>query len=85
MYFFWCKSEYEIIITELFSYITDKELDRINKEREKRIQQYDNFHGVIVNLDIGKKIDIYQQIMDNWEAFKEYLFNNYKLIKKRKY
>ena len=29
-----------------------------------------------------EKIDIYDQILNNWEAFKEYLYNNYKLIKK---
>ena len=29
-----------------------------------------------------EKIDVYNQVLNNWDAFKEYLFNNYKLIKK---
>ena len=29
------------------------------------------------------KIDVYEQIILNWEAFTEYLFHNYKLIKKK--
>ena len=34
--------------------------------------------------NIEEKIDIYQQVKTNWQAFTEYLYNNYKLIKKEK-
>ena len=33
---------------------------------------------------VSEKIDVYDQVINNWEAFREYLFNNYKLIKKVK-
>ena len=52
-YCYWCKSEYEVIIT---SWPSKEECD--------------------------KKIDVYKQIMINWDKFAEYVWENRKLIKK---
>jgi len=47
LYYFWCKAEYEVIISGLF----DK-------------------------TDDGKKIDIYTQVMNNFDAFIDYIWNS---------
>lgn len=47
MYYFWCKSEYEIIISPWC--------------RSKG--------------DMEKKIDIYMQVMANWDKFVDYVWN----------
>lgn len=56
MYYFWCKCEYEIIISPLSTY-DDK--------------------------NTGAKIDIYNQVMLNWDLFLNYVWSN-KPVKKPK-
>lgn len=77
MYYYWSKCEWEVVITEVAPHISEKELERIMTEK-------DLFYKRQVNLNVEEKIDVYDQVMVNWESFKEYLFNNYKLIKKVK-
>lgn len=52
MYYFWCKSEYEILISPW-----------------------------IGNRDETIKVDIYTQVMLNWDKFVEYVWKNRKLLK----
>lgn len=52
-YYFWCKCEYEIVISSL-----------IFHDRTKPI-----------------KVDVYKQIMLNWNVFEEYIWNNRDRIK----
>ncbi len=75
MYAFWSKSEYEVIITSWPPYIEKGEFERLTKEDIK--------YRTWVNLSSGEKIDIYNQVMINWEAFKLYLLTNRKLIPKK--
>ena len=75
MYAFRSKSEYEVIITSWPPYIEKEEFERLTKEDIK--------YRTWVNLSIGEKIDIYNQVMINWEAFKLYLLTNRKLIPKK--
>ncbi len=76
MYCFWSKCEYETIITSFPSYISKKELNRINNEDVK--------YRICVNLECEIKVDAYDQIMLNWDKFINYLWNNKNLIKKNK-
>lgn len=76
MYYFWSKSEYEIIITSFPPYIDKKEIEKLTKTNNKIREA--------VNLDTGKKIDIFDQIMINQDKFIDYLWNNKKLLKKNK-
>ena len=76
MYYFWSKSEYEIVITSFPPYIDKKEIEKLTKTN-KKIRE-------AVNLDTGKKIDIFDQIMINQDKFIDYLWNNKKLLKKNK-
>ena len=76
MYYFWSKSEYEIVITSFLPYIDKKEIEKLTKTNNKIREA--------VNLDTGKKIDIFDQIMINQDKFIDYLWNNKKLLKKNK-
>ena len=75
MYAFWSKSEYEVIITSWPLYIEKEEFERLTKEDIK--------YRTWLNLKKKKKIDIYNQVMINWEAFKLYLLTNRRLIPKK--
>ena len=56
-------------------FVKNLKLDKLTKEDIK--------YRTWVNLSIGEKIDIYNQVMINWEAFKLYLLTNRKLIPKK--
>jgi hypothetical protein len=83
-YYYWSKSEYETIITSWPPYVEDEELNRLNSEKEKRIQETGKFYRAAVNLNVGYKIDIYTQVMMNWDRFIDYIWNNKHLITKKK-
>jgi hypothetical protein len=83
-YYYWSKSEYETIITSWPPYVEDEELSRLNSEKEKRIQENGKFYSAAVNLNVGYKIDIYTQVMMNWDRFIDYIWNNKHLITKKK-
>lgn len=75
MYAFWSKAEYEVIITSWPPHIEKEEFERLTKE-DIRFRTW-------VNLSMGEKIDVYNQVMINWEALKLYLLTNRKLIPKK--
>ena len=68
-YYFWSGAECEVVITSWIPHIDNEELDRLNEEREKRRSRC--YH---VNLDVGKKIDYYDQLHLNWERFVQYVW-----------
>lgn len=76
MYYFWSKAEWEVIVTSWPPYIDVKELDRINNERKKTVEEYNRepYH-LYVNLDMGEKIDVYDQVMNNWQIFIDYIWS----------
>ena len=81
LYYYWAKFEWETIITTWPPHIDEEELNRLIQEREEGKEKgYKCFYSS-VRLDTGIKVDVYEQVMNNWHAFKEYMFNHYKLIK----
>lgn len=77
MYYYWSKSEWEVVITEWVPHITMEELDRLNTEREKTLKEYNREPYVLyINPDVGKKIDVYEQVMNNWDIFFDYVWNS---------
>ena len=77
MYYFWSKCEYEVIITSFPTYITMKELDSLNEERTLRKEKYGrDLVRISANLDTEIKIDIYTQVMNNWDIFLDYVWNS---------
>ena len=82
-YCFWSKSEYEVVITSWPPYVESEEIDRLSKEKEERLKSNnDSFRRSTVRLTIGEKVDIYDQVMLNWDLFIRYVWENRKLIKK---
>lgn len=86
MYYFWCKSEWEVIVTSFPTYITINEFLRLNKElndiQDKEIDTYIETGKVIrtkslvTNLEYEKKLDVYSQLKLNWDNFINYLWDN---------
>ena len=70
-YYFWSKAEYETVITSWPPHIDNEEINRIMSNREKHTT-----YAYYVNLDVGSKIDIYEQLMLNWDKFAYYVWWN---------
>lgn len=81
---YWSRSEYETIITSWPPYVDEEELDRLNKERDDRLAKGWQFYRESVGLECAYKIDIYDQIMLNWDVFIKYLWDNKHLITAKK-
>lgn len=81
---FWSRCEYETIITSWPPHIDSEELDRLNEERNKKLIEGYSVYRQNVNLDVSYKIDIYTQVMMNWDRFIEYVWNNKQLITAKK-
>ncbi len=76
-YYFWARSEYEVVLTSWPSYITSEELDRLNEESKKYQKEYDKRPlRQSVNLTVEEKIDIYDQVKMNWNIFIDYVWEN---------
>ena len=76
-YYFWGKSEYEVVITSWVTYIDREELNRINSEYEEYNDKWGHYpYKINISPDVSKKIDIYSQVMMNWEQFVEYVWSN---------
>jgi hypothetical protein len=65
----------EVIITSWPAYIDMPEYDRITKEIDHI--RNDGRTPRVVNIapTVGSKIDIYEQLMLNWDAFVNYTYN----------
>ena len=56
-------------------HIDMKELDRLNTEKEKEIEKYGKEPYMLeVRPDIYEKIDVYQQVMNNFDIFVDYVW-----------
>ena len=83
MRYYWSKAEWEIVVTSWPPYMTLGEVSEVNKEIEK----YENKYGhkpYIAHFSpaVGEKIDVYDQVMLNWDIFVEYVLNHIKELKK---
>ena len=77
MYWFWCKSEHEVVISSWPVYIDKEELDRINTEYEEYNNKWGHYtYKINIAPEVGEKIDIYSQVMMNWDQFVEYVWSN---------
>ena len=80
IYYFWSKADWEVVITPWTPYITISELNRLNEEREKILKKYDiEPRRLYVNPEVGEKIDIYDQVMLNWDLFVDYVWSHKKV------
>lgn len=76
-YYFGSKSEYEVVVTSWPPYIDMNELDRLNQERVESKERYGRDPYVLnAQLVVGSKIDIYSQVMNNFEIFVDYVWSS---------
>lgn len=74
-YYFGSKAEWEIVFTSWSPYISMSELDRLNTERENHIKKWDKEpHSLYVEPSVFKKIDVRDQIINNYDIFVDYLW-----------
>ena len=79
MYHYWSRSEWEIILTDWPTHIKLEELQRLNREVARHIEKYDKGpYSVAANLSVEEKIDVYDQVMMNWNIFIDYVWGNLK-------
>ena len=77
MYYFWSKCEHEVVVTSWPVYVDNEELNRINKEREDDAKKFGREPcRMNITPTIGSKVDIYSQVMLNWDIFVDYVWNN---------
>ena len=76
-YYFGSKCEWETIITSFPSRITKEELDRLNKEFKKDVDRYGHEpYSMCISPAVGKKVDVYEQVMLNWNIFVDYVWSH---------
>lgn len=77
LFYYYCsKCEWEIIITSWTPHISIQELNRLNQERIDSLEKYDHEpYTLHVNPDVAEKIDIYDQVMLNWDLFLNYVWS----------
>ena len=74
-YYFWSKSEYEVVITSWPPYIeTEEELLRLVNEKANKFLLGQSTKYLNIRPVVGEKIDIYDQLMLNWDRFIDYLW-----------
>lgn len=79
MYNYWSRSECEIILTDWPPHISPDELVRLNNEVDKYEKEYGREpYSMCVNLKNEEKIDVYDQVMMNWNIFIDYVWENLK-------
>lgn len=77
MFYYYCsKCEHEVVITDFPPHIAPEELERLTAERDEHIAKYGNpQYSYSVRVKNALKIDVYEQIMINWEHFLDYVWN----------
>ena len=71
---FWSRCEYEIILTDLFCSIDEEEIKRLIEEYSKKDNQFKYWRNV--NLKTERKVDIYEQLMLNYDVFAKYIYDS---------
>lgn len=76
LFYYYCsRCEHEIIMTHFPAHITPKELDRLIAENNKYIAQKGKApYAHTVDVEYEVKVDVYQQVMINWQHFLEYVW-----------
>lgn len=83
---YWSRSEYEFVASSWPTGINEDEVNRLVEEIERDKKDYPTAinHRVYPRLDNAEKLDVYDQIIMNWDNFINYLWTNKKLICKFK-
>lgn len=83
MFYFWCKCEHEVVVTSWPPRIKPNELDRLNADFKKDSEKYGHPpYSICIRPECGEKVDIYSQVMLNWEIFCDYVWSHKHKTKK---
>jgi hypothetical protein len=72
-YYFWSKSEHEVIVTSWPAYIDRAELCRL-KDTYEATKDQPTPYKINISPVVGEKIDIYTQVIMNWDQFIDYSY-----------
>ena len=75
-YCFWSRSEYEVIVTSWPPRVSPANAQKLNNS----VEEHPNWYSYALDLDVEEKIDIYDQIKNNWDIFVNYVWDNIDLI-----
>lgn len=79
MYHYWARSEWETILTSWPPNMKPEELNKLNQEVEDTQKKYGRDpYTLTVSLTTAEKIDVYDQIVMNWNIFIDYAWENLK-------
>lgn len=85
MYYFWSKCEWEIVATSWPTYITVEHLSALEKDlKEYRTKWGHDPYRLTVDLKVAEKLDVYTQVMQNYDAFIDYILGHINEFKKPK-
>ena len=85
LYYYWAKTEWECIITDTNPQIGRNELCRLLSECYEQLPKgMPTPRHFCVNLADSYKLDVYSQVMLNWEEFVDYVWQYSKSAKKLK-
>lgn len=81
LFYYYCsKCEWEVVIVPWVPHITISELNRLNAEREKTLKEHNREpYSLYVNPDVGEKVDVYEQVMMNYDIIVDYVWAHKKL------
>ena len=76
-YYYGSKCEWEVVITSWTPHITISELNRLNAERDRALKEHNREpYSLYVNPDVAEKVDVYSQVLLNWDVFVEYVWSH---------
>lgn len=74
---YWSKCEWETVVTSFPPRIDKDELDRLNNEYKERLEEYGREpYRLYVNPTTGKKVDVYEQCILNFEKLVDYVWSS---------
>ena len=76
LYYYWGKSEWEVVVTDWPPHVNSEEIDRLVEVRKEYKEKWGGFYRTDVHLIAGEKIDVYSQVRMNWNMFIDYLWNH---------
>ena len=78
-YYYWSRAEHEIVMVDWPSHITVQEHYKLDKELKEHTKEYGaEPYRLNYSPDVGRKVDIYEQITLNYNIFIDYLWENLK-------
>ena len=81
LYYYWSKCEYEIVITSFPTSIIQQEYEKLTLDYDKYIYLYKHSpYKLYIDPDVQLKVDIYSQVMLNFDVFVDYIWSHKKDI-----